>query len=179
MAKACQRIDNEGIEGDIVECGVWRGGNIILARFYCPDRVCWLFDTFAGMANPSVWDFKRGGFRMNIGKAAVTVEDVTENLRTTGTLDERKLRFVEGLVENTLRASNLPERIALLRLDTDWYESTKIELEVLWPKVVPGGIMIVDDYGHWLGARKAVDEYFKGDVQFERIDYTAVLTVKQ
>jgi hypothetical protein len=82
MAKACQRIDNEGIEGDIVECGVWRGGNIILARFYCPDRVCWLFDTFAGMANPSVWDFKRGGFRMNIGKAAVTVEDVTENLRT-------------------------------------------------------------------------------------------------
>jgi hypothetical protein len=83
------------------------------------------------------------------------------------------------MVEDTLRdAGNLPERIALLRLDTDWYHSTKIELEVLWPRLAPGGIMIVDDYGHWRGAKKAVDEYFDGKVLFTTIDYTAVMTVK-
>jgi hypothetical protein len=180
MAKACQHIDNNGVAGDIVECGVWRGGNIILARFYCPDRVCWLFDTFNGMANRSEWDVGRSGIKIGVGKSAVSAKEVADNLRLTGTFDTRKLRFVKGPVEDTLRdKGNLPDKIALLRLDTDWYHSTKIELETLWPRLVSGGVLIVDDYGHWLGARKAVDEYFKGDVQFERIDYTAVLTVKQ
>ena len=179
MAKACQHIDNNGVAGDIVECGVWRGGNIILARFYCPDRVCWLFDTFKGMTNRSDWDVSRGGVRIGVGKSVVSVEEVTENLRVTGTFDASKLRFVKGAVEDTLLdESNLPERIALLRLDTDWYHSTKIELERLWPRVVPGGVLIVDDYGHWLGARKAVDEYFKGAIKFDSIDYTAVVAVK-
>jgi len=179
MAKACQRIEIKGVEGDVVECGVWRGGNIILARFYCPDRVCWLFDTFEGMANRSEWDVSRSGVKVGLGKSAVSIEEVTDNLRVTGTFDARKVRFVKGLVEETLLdESNLPERIALLRLDTDWYQSTKIELEVLWPRVVPGGVLIVDDYGHWLGARKAVDEYFKGALPFERIDYTAIMAVK-
>jgi hypothetical protein len=179
MARACEQIDAEGVPGDVVECGVWRGGNIILARFYCPDRMCWLFDTFEGMANRSEWDVSRSGIMVGVGKSAVSVEDVTENLRITGTFDSRKLRFVKGMVEDTLRdAGNLPERIALLRLDTDWYHSTKIELEVLWPRLAPGGIMIVDDYGHWRGAKKAVDEYFDGKVLFTTIDYTAVMTVK-
>lgn len=179
MARACEQIDAEGVPGDVVECGVWRGGNIILARFYCPDRMCWLFDTFEGMANRSEWDVSRSGIMVGVGKSAVSVEDVTENLRITGTFDSRKLRFVKGMVEDTLRdAGNLPERIALLRLDTDWYHSTKIELEVLWPRLAPGGIMIVDDYGHWRGAKKAVDEYFDGRVLFTTIDYTAVMTVK-
>lgn len=179
MAKACQRIDNDGIQGDIVECGVWRGGNIILARFYCPDRVCWLFDTFEGMANRSEWDVGRSGIKIDVGKSAVSVEEVTENLRVTGTFDASKLRFVKGAVEDTLLDErNLPDKIALLRLDTDWYQSTKIELEILWPRLVSGGILIVDDYGHWLGARKAVDEYFNGAVPFNQIDYTAVMAMK-
>jgi hypothetical protein len=179
MAKACERIDNAGIVGDIVECGVWRGGNIILARFYCPDRVCWLYDTFEGMANRSEWDLSRSGVMVGVGKSAVSVEEVTDNLRITGTYDDRRLRFVKGMVEDTLRvAENLPDKIALLRLDTDWYYSTKIELEVLWPRLVPSGILIVDDYGHWLGARKAVDEYFKGGMLFTEIDYTAIMMVK-
>ena len=70
MATACQRIDEEGLLGDIVECGVWRGGNIILARFYCPDRMCWLFDTFEGMANRSKWDVNRSGITRRRGKSA-------------------------------------------------------------------------------------------------------------
>lgn len=179
MAAACQRIDNEGIFGDIVECGVWRGGNIILARFYCPDRTCWLYDTFAGMANRSEWDVNRSGIKVGCGKSAVSVEDVTDNLRITGTYDERRLRFVKGPVEDTLLdPRNVPDKIALLRLDTDWYHSTRMELEVLWPRLVPGGVLIVDDYGHWLGARKAVDEYFGDALSFQRIDYTAIVTVK-
>jgi hypothetical protein len=179
MARACQRIDNDGIVGDIVECGVWRGGNIILARFYSPDRICWLYDTFEGMFNRSEWDVSRSGVMVGVGKSAVSVEEVTENLRISGTLDARKLRFVKGAVEDTLLdANNLPDKIALLRLDTDWYYSTKIELEVLWPRLAVGGILIVDDYGHWMGARKAVDEYFGGALSFKHIDYTAIMTVK-
>ncbi len=179
MTSACTHIEAKDIAGDIVECGVWRGGNIILARFHCPDRVCWLFDTFEGMANRSEWDVSRSGVKVGVGKSAVSVEEVTENFRATGTFDASKLRFVKGMVEDTLLVkTNLPEHIALLRLDTDWYHSTRIELEVLWPRLSKGGVLIVDDYGHWQGARKAVDEYFKGKPLFHQIDYTAIMMVK-
>ncbi len=94
--------------------------------------------------------------------------------------DEGRLRFVVGKVEDTLRyEANLPDQIALLRLDTDWYESTKVELERLWPRLVPGGILIVDDYGHWAGSKKAVDGFFgKTGPKLRRIDYSAVQAVK-
>lgn len=179
MAVAIQRIDAEQVEGDIVECGVWRGGNIILARMMSPNRLCWLFDTFEGMANPSIWDVTRSGHGIQIGKAAVPLEDVVENFSATGTMDLTKLRFVKGLVEATLlEKKNVPDKIALLRLDTDWYRSTKIELQILWPRLVPGGVLIIDDYGHWMGARKAVNEFFDYTFPFTRIDYTAVMMVK-
>ena len=85
-----------------------------------------------------------------------------------------RIHFVEGKVEDTIPA-HAPERIALLRLDTDWYESTRHELEHLYPRLSRGGVLIIDDYGHWQGARQAVDEYF-GDAHaalLNRIDYTA------
>lgn len=179
MAKALHTIDAEAIEGDVVECGVWRGGNIMLARFLSPARVCWLYDTFEGMTNPSEFDLTRGGWPMAVGKSAVSLADVQNNFRQTATFDVTKLRFVAGAVEETLQdENNLPDRIALLRLDTDWYHSTKAELEVLWPRLAPGGILIVDDYGHWLGCRKAVDEFFRKRVPFQRIDYTAIMAIK-
>ena len=72
------------------------------------------------------------------------------------------MKFIKGKVENSLlESSNLHEKISLLRLDTDWYESTLIELEILYPKLAKGGILILDDYGDWLGSKKAVDEYIK------------------
>lgn len=191
MANACKRIDAENIPGDIVECGVWRGGNIILARKLSPERVCWLYDTFEGMTEPGQFDTKLGGetamsrYRKwehkGVKWAAVSVEEVIQNLADTWTYDDEYLRFVKGPVEETLLdAANLPNRIALLRLDTDWYESTKIELEVLYPRLVIGGILIVDDYGHWMGARKAVDEYFGSTgARLEAIDYSAVQMVKR
>lgn len=179
MAKACQQIEADELEGDVVECGVWRAGNIILARMLCPERVCWLFDTFEGMAGVSSWDVTRGGITIEEGKAAVSLDEVKNNFTATGTFDADKLRFVQGRVEKTLRkGKNLPKRIALLRLDTDWYWSTRAELEALWPRLVPGGILIIDDYGHWLGARKAVDDYFRRSIPLQRIDYTAVMAVK-
>jgi O-methyltransferase len=178
------------ISGHIVECGVWRGGNIILARKLAPDRICWLYDTFSGMTEPKNVDIKKSGRSALHSYAAkvrdgrqwlgVSVDDVKKNFEQTGTLDDSKLRFVVGPVEQTLlKPENLPDRISVLRLDTDWHESTKIELEILYPRLSPGGILIVDDYGHWLGAKLAVTDYFGNHMpQINRIDYTAISLVK-
>lgn len=183
MIHALDHIHRAQVPGDVVECGVWRGGNIILARTLVPDRVCWLYDTFTGMTQPSIFDGLRA---LNLwprkagGWAAVSVEDVKAGFRDWGISDEDNLRFIIGPVEQTLqRAENLPDKIALLRLDTDWHASTKVELEVLYPRLQSGGIMIIDDYGHWPGARKAVDDYFGGwKYEMNKIDYTAIWMVK-
>jgi O-methyltransferase len=90
------------------------------------------------------------------------------------------VRLVKGKVEDTV-PKNAPEKIALLRLDTDWYESTRRELVHLFPRLVPGGVLIIDDYGHWQGARKAVDEYIAGNqvkILLNRVDYTGRIGVK-
>jgi O-methyltransferase len=190
MAAALRRIDAEGIPGVVVECGVWRGGNIILARKLSPGRVCWLYDTFTGMTPPEPVDVSISSGKpasisynkkMQRGDkwAGVSVEEVRANLSEMGVLDDDKLRFVVGPVEKTLTdKANLPSGIALLRLDTDWFASTKIELEVLYPIIAPGGILIVDDYGHWAGSKKAVDKYFGPSVPMHKIDYTAIQIVK-
>ncbi len=182
-------IDRENILGDIVEAGVWRGGNIILARKLSPSRVCWLYDTFTGMSQPGRYDFKPGGQpalkrylehkNKNVPWQQVTVAEVRENLAHMGVLDDSVLRFVVGDVCQTLLSpSNLPDKISLLRLDTDWYDSTKAELETLYPRLVSGGVLVVDDYGHWMGARKAVDRYFGPKVKLEMVDYSARRLVK-
>jgi hypothetical protein len=178
------------IPGDIVECGVLKGGNIILARKLAPDRICWLYDTFSGMTEPKDVDVTRSGrsalqsfaAKVKAGRkwSCVPIDDVKKNFEQTGTFDDSKLRFVVGPVEQTLlKLENLPNRISVLRLDTDWHESTKIELEILYPRLSPGGILIVDDYGHWGGAKLAVNEYFGNTMpEMTRIDYTAISMVK-
>lgn len=178
MAKALARLDAAKVKGDVVECGVWRGGGVILARLMSPQRMVWLYDTFNGMANKSRHDVSHKGYRMREGKSAVSVDEVTANLEMTGTFDSQYLCIVAGKVEDTLLHTT-PNKIALLHLDTDWYHSTKAELEILWPKLQPRGIMIVDDYGHWEGARRAVDEFFfnRPGTRIE-IDYTAIMMVK-
>lgn len=194
MISSLIALNNSGIEGDIVECGVWHGGNIIISRAYCPERTCWLYDTFDGMPRPDPEiDVKLTGDKMravdrydakaiNGSKwAAVSLEDVKNNFSQLGVLDDDRLRFVKGMVEDTLLdPDNVPDKIALLRLDTDWYSSTKVELEVLYPRLVGNGILIVDDYGHWAGCKKAVDDFFAGKPVGEiyRIDYTAIMMVK-
>jgi O-methyltransferase len=178
MIDACRAVEN--IPGDIVECGVFRGANIIIARKVLPDRVCWLYDTFAGMTEPEPVDTKRSGApaagRKTANWCLSPLEEVRGYLEGAGVLDDTKLKFVVGDVLKTLRVT-LPERIALLRLDTDWYASTKLELEVLYPLLSSGGVLLIDDYGHWLGARAAVDEYF-GNREWDFIDYSCVRMVK-
>ena len=195
LIKAIDYLNANRIAGDIVECGVWRGGNMMIAREMCRQspvqRKIYLYDTFAGMSAPTAEDLSHSGgdasatYRERVRGDHVdwvyaSLEDVRGSFEKAGLLDSSVV-FVKGKVEDTLSDKrNLPGDIALLRLDTDFYESTKKELEVLYPKLVPGGVMIVDDYGHWRGARKAVDEYFAGTHHLMmRIDYTARMMIKR
>ena len=111
--------------------------------------------------------------------AYAPIEEVRNNmLKTNYPIDN--IKYIKGKVEDTLKSS-VPNKIALLRLDTDWYESTKIELEVLYPLITKGGILIIDDYGHFEGAKRAVDDYFRKINQqplLNRIDYTGRLIIK-
>lgn len=173
--KAVQFIDRHAIPGDIVECGVWRGGNMMMvkdARRESPiNRRVWLYDTFAGMSEPTELDVKFSGSdaRSKFTKAKredytdwcyASLEDVQNSFASFSLLEE-DLRFVKGKVEDTLAVpEQVPDEIALLRLDTDFYESTLAELQILYPRLAPGGVLIVDDYGTWKGAKAAVDEYF-------------------
>ncbi len=182
MVDALAAVDRDGIHGDIVECGVWKGGNVILARLMSPLRTCWLYDTFDGMTEPDeALDVKRSGERAidryNAKQAtgmkwdAVSVDEVRKNFEEVD-LDPGEVNFVVGPVEDTLQQV-VPDAIALLRLDVDWYAPTKVAMEVLYPKVTAGGFVIVDDYGHWMGCRKAIKDYFgKSMPMYCDVDYS-------
>lgn len=188
ICKAVRYVEDNGIPGDFVECGVWKGGSAMAAAlsFRAP-RPIHLFDTYNGMTAATEFDVRRTDGRgaielldeapKNAGIwCVVSCAEVAANMRTTGYPADRVI-CVEGPVEQTIPA-RAPERIAVLHLDTDWYESTKHELEHLYPRLSPGGILIIDDYGRWAGARKAVDEYFGGRMFLHRIDDTAVALTK-
>lgn len=160
------------VPGAIVECGVWRGGSVLAAALTLrslgvDDREIHLFDTFAGMPPPSAVDrYVTGGSADDhlaaTGEnsavwAKASLAEVERNLSASGYPRER-LHFVAGRVEETL-PERAPAVIALLRLDTDWYESTRHELRHLYPRLVSGGVLILDDYGEWEGARLATDEF--------------------
>lgn len=196
---ACKHAVQSEIEGDFIECGVWRGGNSIAAKLtfenYGSDKKVWLFDTFAGMTVPT--DTDRAA---RTGAAArkqfeqsqrvdynewcyASLEDVRRNFELAG-VDMDDVRFIKGDVAATLgQTANLPAKISVLRLDTDWYESTRLELEVLYPRLSRGGSLLIDDFGFWEGARKAVEEYFTSLLPGDRpllhyTDYTGRMGVK-
>lgn len=175
-ARSCIYAEVNNIQGDFVECGVWRGGHAILAhkifQSYNSDRKVYLFDTFAGMTRPTQDDQKLGAGEFAIHKynkmqredynewCFASTTEVRANFESVGA-DWTRVQMVQGDVIESLRRSEvLPNKIAVLRLDTDWYLSTKKELEILYPKLSANGVLIVDDYGSWSGSRKAVDEYF-------------------
>jgi O-methyltransferase len=169
---AARYVVDQRVPGDIVECGVWRGGSMqAIARTLLgrgvTDRDLHLFDTFEGMPPPTEEDRRVAGppARELLESSPKTstlwgianMEDVRAGMSGTGYPAER-IHYHAGLVEDTLPAE-APESIALLRLDTDWYASTKHELVQLYDRVTPGGVLIVDDYDYWEGSRKAVDEF--------------------
>jgi len=195
LIQAIRHIEDRRIPGDIVECGVWRGGNLVIAGLLRKrlgfDRRIWGFDTFAGMTAPTDVDSKPGDESLDVRKkfedleragrndwCYASEEDVLTNFRAR--VGSEDLRTIKGPVETTLKdPGNLPDKIALLRLDTDFYESTKAELEILYPRLSPGGVLIIDDYGEWAGARKATDEYFAGQgIWLHYVTHTVRLMVK-
>jgi hypothetical protein len=203
MCNAVEYIIRCNIPGDIVECGVWKGGSMMAAALTllrCGDtqRELHLFDTFEGMSAPTEVDQtsyhgadqtsyhgqdKLSGVELledlDLSQLNLPLEEVRHNLSNVGYPDDR-IKLVKGLVEETL-PNKAPGKIALLRLDTDWYESTRHELIHLYPRLAQRGILIIDDYGHWEGAKKAVDEYIRDNnlpILLNRIDYTGRIAIK-
>ena len=175
VIQATKYIIKNNIEGDLVECGVWRGGCSLAMAMTLSDfksnKKVHLFDTFAGMTKPTNFDVTRYGKyafdKFNLMQKEnhnewcyASIEDVYAQFKKHSLEDYAF--FIKGDVLQTLQQKdNLPNQISLLRLDTDWYESTKIEMETLFPKLQENGILLIDDYGDWEGSRKAVDDYLR------------------
>jgi O-methyltransferase len=192
LIQAVRYVSANDIAGDIVECGVWKGGSMAaiartLLQLQDVKRDLYLFDTFEGMPEPTMKDVDYSGkqaaevLQEDVGSrcADAPLEQVKEVLRGTG-YPKEKIHFVRGRVEETIPAS-APVSIALLRLDTDWYASTKHELVHLFPRLAKAGVIIIDDYGHWRGSREACDEYFMQNhipILLNRIDYTGRIALK-
>ena len=184
------------VPGSIVECGVWRGGSMMavaktLLRKERDDRDLYLFDTFEGMTPPGERDIALDGRRArDLLRRSIRskedllwcyspLDDVRAAMNSTG-YPSHRVHYVRGTVEETIPAA-APPSIAILRLDTDWYESTRHELLHLVPRLSLGGVLIVDDYGHWRGARSAVDEYIAlngSKLLLNRVDYSGRIAVK-
>jgi len=197
LYRSVEYILQHNIPGDFVECGVWRGGSamtiaLTLKKHNVTGRRLYLYDTYEGMSEPTendkdifgnkadnlLQDQERVDKKENIWCYA-SLEDVSANLASTG-YPASAISFIQGKVEDTIPAT-IPSSIAILRLDTDWYESTLHELNHLYPLLVSKGVLIIDDYGHWQGARRAVDEYMEQHqlvLLLSRIDYTARSAVK-
>lgn len=189
-------IIKNDIQGDFVECGTWRGGSAMLMayaleKFNGEGRKIYIYDTFEGMSQPTELDVDQQGEtassllesqkedKENSVWCLASIEEVQHNLFTTG-YPQENIVFVKGKVEETIPGTT-PDKISLLRLDTDWYESTRHELQHLYPLLSDNGVLIIDDYGHWQGARRAVDEFFVKtgtSALLHRIDYTGRISIK-
>ncbi len=189
------------IPGSFVECGVWKGGSVLamilqLQELGVTDRHIYLYDTFDGMTEPTEEDTsvyeapaldtwqkasERGDTAWGrfFDEEVFCLDGVRAVLEATG-YPQEFIHIVQGKVEETI-PETIPDDVALLRLDTDWYASTRHELIHLYPRVPTGGVLIIDDYGHWDGARKAVDEYFLETgcpLLLHRIDYSGRVALK-
>ncbi|MDJ0847544.1 MAG: TylF/MycF/NovP-related O-methyltransferase [Myxococcota bacterium] len=177
LISSVRYVVRHGVPGDLVECGVFRGGAVMAAALTLEslgvrDRSLFLYDTFSGMTRPTEQDYGlvdepdalRDFERLQTGPDSsdwvrASLEEVRRNVAGVPYPSDRFV-FVPGKVEDTL-PGRMPDRVAILRLDTDWYDSTRHEMQHLFPRLVPGGILIVDDYYNWAGNRRAVDEYLE------------------
>jgi len=195
LTQAVEYVIGNNIPGAFVECGVWKGGSSMAAALTylelgVRDIDLFLFDTFAGMPAPGEEDFHAASgksaqdllsksTKLSEVRAYAPIEEVRRNLESTGYPPDH-IHLVEGMVEKTI-PHHAPEEISILRLDTDWYSSTKHELTHLFPRLSRNGVLIVDDYGHWAGAKKAVDEYFSKESLkplLSRIDQSGRICIK-
>lgn len=197
---AVRYVVQRGVPGAVVECGVWRGGSVLamiktLQLLGAADRDIYLYDTFEGMTKPgeadispheqpalATWDETPEGttpWAWAFDEKVFGLEFVQNVIKESGYPSER-VHFVQGPVEETIPGV-VPEAIAVLRLDTDWYESTRQEMAHLYPRVSDGGVLIIDDWGHWLGSRRAVEEHFDTSgkpILLTRTDYSGRIGIK-
>ena len=180
LYRSVAMIEQDHIPGDVVECGVARGGSALLMalalRDYDSAKTLWLYDSFEGLPEPDAEndpDYEVA--KEFVGACRGNVERVQGHLERSG-LKEDQIKIVPGLFDQTL-AKECPEKIALLHVDCDWYQSVKICFETLFDHVVEGGIIQIDDYFTWQGCRKAVDEFLVSrhlETKLHRIDRSAV-----
>ena len=183
---ALQSGHENKIAGDFVECGIWKGGNIVIAKKFLDSvnniKKFFCYDTFEGMTEPGEFDGEKAHKTwQGKSKCEAGMEEVIAVFKFHDLLDDR-IKFIKGDVRKTLLdKNNLPDSICILRLDTDFYDSTLIELELLYPRLSSGGYLIVDDYGHWHGSRRAVNDYFGEQfvqTNFKKLDYTGIMLQK-
>lgn len=197
---AVKYVVERNIPGAIIECGVWRGGSTLsmikmLQHLGVDDRDVYLYDTFEGMPAPGeadtspfeqsaleTWNETPDGtkpWKWAMDPEIYGIDFIRKVMADTGYPADR-IHLVQGTVETTIPGT-LPEKAAIVRLDTDWYESTLHELVHFYPRMSPGAVLIIDDFGHWDGARRAVEEFFSKNqppIFFSRTDYTGRVGVK-
>jgi hypothetical protein len=197
LIQSINHVIRNNVEGSLVECGIFRGGNIILMskllEEYKIEKNIFAYDTFEGMplpgkddldlrGNNSVNKFLKLKNSENEGSqwCYCNIEDVKNNIKKFNINYLKNINFIKGKVEETLLdVKNLPKKISLLRLDTDFYSSTKTELNILYPLLQKKGVLIIDDYGHFKGAKKAVDEFFDiNRIWLHRVDYSTRIYIK-
>jgi predicted O-methyltransferase YrrM len=178
LYSAVRHAVDDGIPGDLVECGCCRGGSAAMMALACDrSRRLWAFDSFAGMP-PSTADDPADAME-HTGGCCVGIEEVQTFLAGLGVLNNGTL--VKGWFRDTFPKHEV-KQIAVLHVDCDWHDSVKLSLETFYDLVSPGGIIQIDDYGHWSGARKAVDDFFRVrgiDPKLKALDYTGVQHVKE
>lgn len=194
LDKAVEYVVRNKIAGSIVETGVWRGGSMMLVanalKRLGEQRDLWCYDTYEGQPEPDanetdIWGNKSlPSWQRYVVDGKYTgsqagLEEVKRNILSTG-YPEARLHCIKGMVEDTIPAQ-VPDQIALLRLDTDWYQSVAHGFEHLYPRLAPGGVLIIDDYGHQTGARQATDDYLaklERMPMLVRVDYSCRMAVK-
>ncbi|MGE0821069.1 MAG: TylF/MycF/NovP-related O-methyltransferase [Candidatus Binatia bacterium] len=173
-----QQLNRMDIQGDIVECGVWNGGSAAIMGLACLDgdkaktRNMWLFDSFSGLPRPGAKDGELEKKAFFEGWNKGEIEKVKQAFRKLGVPIDH-VRIIPGWFEETLKTVSL-RRVSLLHIDADWYNSVKVALETLYDKVVPGGFVVLDDYGYWEGCKKALDDYIAENglrnISLKRVD---------
>jgi len=194
IIQSIKYINSNKIKGDIVECGVFRGGSLALLSLYAQklniNCSIWGYDTFEDgflIKEFSLFDKDSKGKDLNLKNFTnpnnfyFSKTQVYEVIKKFSITDSYYPKLIKGnIMETLLEKKNLPETISFLRMDTDLYKTTKLQLEILYPKLVSGGILHIDDYGHCSGVKKAVDEFFENqNIWLHRVDYTCRYLVKK
>ena len=183
-----RRAEEKGLRGAIVECGVYKGGSAAVMTMAASSRPdVWLFDSFEGLPEPTVEDGamaveyagqRASGALEPIGQCVGPLDVVKELFFEKIGADPSRIHIRQGWFQETLPvARHEIGPIAVLRLDGDWYDSTRVCLENLYDLVIAGGFVLIDDYGYWEGCRRAVDEFFaarKLDVALNAVDDSGV-----